>query len=128
MKFKIYFMKKSFVLIAISAIAVIGGIYSVNTDKQEIFTILANVEALADKTPENQDFNCYIHKDHCVVSAGTDSELGSLNKLLRKLGKLEVKMNVSVDLTDATCIYSTDVNGPKVRCGQDKRCADIWSK
>lgn len=63
-----------------------------------------------------------IYKDRCIVPTETDSELGSLNKILRKLGKLEVKLNVSVDLTDATCIYSTNVNGPKVCCGQNKRC------
>lgn len=91
-------------------------------------SVWANVEALADENPESAEFRCYIHKDKCVVSAKTASELASLNKLLSKLGKLEVKLNVSVDLTDLTCLYSTDVNGPKVRCGVDKRCADVWSK
>lgn len=104
-------------------ITAIAGVHFVHADKQQISAILANVEALADNNPENKGFNCYIHKDHCVVSAGRESELGPLNKLLRKLGKIEVKMNVS--LTDATCIYSTDVNDPKVRCGQGKRCTDL---
>lgn len=103
-------------------------IYNGASHKNNISLLLANVEALAGDIPESQEFKCYIHKDKCVVSAGTATELESLNKIIKKLGGIAVKLNVSVDVSDATCLYSTDPSGPKVRCGQDVRCADVWKK
>lgn len=86
---------------------------------------LANIEALA-QDEGSGEFKCYIYKDKCIVKAKTSAELATLNKYLQMLGRPEISLDVSVDLTDATCIYSTTPQGPVVRCGVDRRCADIW--
>lgn len=124
-------MKKKLLIVSLFfSLVTITTINTKITDNHNMFStnlILANIEALASTTEEDGEFKCYIHKDQCIVKANTEAQLTELNKILKKLGLGEVGLNVTVNLTDATCIYSLTPNGPIVRCGTDKRCADIWS-
>lgn len=124
-------MKNKLIIISIFfslvTIATIGAKITNSYKVASVSLMFANLEALASATEGDGEFKCYIHKDQCIVSAKTELELGALNRILRKLGMGEVGLNISVDLSDATCLYSPTPNGPLVRCGTDKRCADIWS-
>lgn len=115
---------------AIILVVIIAGIvgYNVYISRSVIQLsdiALVNIDALA-QDEGSGEFKCYIYKDKCVVMASTTGELATLNKYLKLLGRPEVSVRLSVDITDATCLYSTTPDGPVVRCGADRRCADIW--
>jgi len=126
--------KKILCLLVLSVVLFVSGHSFYNVQKVQTLyeNALPNLLALASleqlDNGENSEFKYYIYKDNCIVRATAETELASLNRLLRRLGRMEVSVNVSVDLTDLTCLYSTVPNGtPPVRLGNDIRCADVWN-
>jgi hypothetical protein len=122
---------KKLLVVGLTTVVLVLGIgVNIGLPSKDSFLLplsMDNIDALA--AGESDAFNCYMYKDKCSFKVETEAKLGPINLLLKKLKLDAVELGATVDLTNATCVYSTTPNSTnvKVRCGTDVTCNALIS-